>query len=98
MNVAVGGKDVMRNWSNVADNMRRCMICGLAFEGTKIGTKDSFGHLNMLFVDGAVANVIDGDVHEFLTPRSHDDVLYVSCENSIFILSFGECLGVASHC
>ena len=40
----------------------------------------------MLLVDGAVANVTDGDIHEFLTPRSHDDVLYASCENSMFVI------------
>ena len=51
----------------------------------------------MLLVDGAVANVVDGDIHEFTSARAHDDVLYTSCQNCIFVLSLCELFGIASH-
>jgi hypothetical protein len=81
----------------ISDNVRRHVISCLSFEGTEIGTKDAFGCLNMLLVDGAVANVIDGDVHEFATPRMHDDVLHTSCKVGILVLSFCELFGIVSH-
>jgi hypothetical protein len=97
MNVTMGGKDVMRDQSNVTGDVRWCMICCLAFQGTKIGTEDGFGCLDMLLVDGAVVNVVDGDIHEFTGARVHDDVLYMSCKNGIFVLSLCELFGIASH-
>jgi hypothetical protein len=97
MDVAMGSKDFMRNWSDVADDVRRHMICCLSFEGAEIGTKDAFGRLNMLLVDGAVVNVMDGDVHEFSTARTDDDVLDMLFKNGIFVFSFGKLFGIASH-
>ena len=97
MNVAMSGKNVMWDQSDVTNNMRRGMICCLAFEQTEVWTKDGFGRLNMLFVDGAVVNVVDGDVHEFSATRTHDDVLHMSRKNGIFVLSFSELLGISCH-
>ena len=52
----------------------------------------------MLLVDGAVAHVVDGDVHEFPTAGTHDDILHTLRKNDIFVLSsFGELLGIPCH-
>jgi hypothetical protein len=97
MNIAMVGKDVMRNWSNVADNVGRGMICGLPFQGSKTRTEDTFSSLNVLLVDWTIVNVIDGEVHEFPTAGMHDDVLHTSCKDSIFVLSFCELFGISCH-
>ena len=91
------GKDVMRNRSNVAHNVRRGMICGLPFQGAQIGTKDTFSSLNVLLVDWTVANMINGSVHEFTSARTHDNVLYSSCQDGIFVLSVSELFGIVGH-
>ena len=97
MDIAVGRKDVMGYRCDVALHMCRCLICSFSFEGTKIGTKDSISHLDMMFVDGAVAHVSNGDIHEFATARTHNNVLHTSRENSMFVLSLSKFLCVASH-
>jgi hypothetical protein len=97
MNIAMIGKDVMRNQSNVAKDVGRGVIGGLPFQRSEIGTEDAFSSLNMLLVDWTIANVVDGDVHEFTSARMHDDILY-ACQDSIFVLSVGELFGIVSHC
>jgi hypothetical protein len=87
----------MRNWSNVADNVERGVICGLPFQRSEIGTKNAFSSLNMMLVDGTIVDVVDGDVHEFTSARTHDDILYTSCQDSIFVLSVGKLFGIARH-
>ena len=95
--MTMGGKDGIGDRSDVSMDMVRCVICCLSFEGTKIGTKDIVGRLDMLLVDGTIAYVVDGHIHEFTTPRSHDDVLYTPCQDSMFVLSFSEVLSAASY-
>ena len=51
----------------------------------------------MLLVDGADANVVNGDVHEFSAARAHDYVSHTSCNNCIFVLSVGELLDISCH-
>ena len=51
----------------------------------------------MLLVNGTVANVVDGDVHEFSNTRTHDDILYSSRKGGSCVLSFGELFGISCH-
>ena len=51
----------------------------------------------MLLVDGTVANVVNGEVHEFSAARTHDYVLHTSRKNGFFVLSVGELLGISCH-
>jgi hypothetical protein len=92
MNIVMVGKGVMRNQSNVADNVGRGMICGLPFQGSKTRTEDTFSSFNVLLVDWTIANMIDGVVHEFPATGMHDDVLHTLCKDGIFVLSFVNCL------